>query len=95
MLVPLGFDAQKLIDNYKTLIGAILKAKPVATKGSYLKSISISSTMGPGIKLDLEQELSKLFAIYEKLQLRSPGEVAEDQQKFQTLVQQFIASKND
>ncbi len=55
----------------------------------------VGARAGPGIELDLEQELSKLFAIYEKLQLRSPAEVAEDQQKFQALVRQFIASKND
>ncbi len=53
--VPLGkasFDKEKLEENYKVLIEAIVKAKPAAAKGTYLKSIVISSTMGPGIKIN-------------------------------------------
>ncbi len=53
--VPLGkasFGSQKLIENFQTLISAIIKAKPSAAKGQYLKSVSISSTMGPGIKIN-------------------------------------------
>lgn len=42
----------KLRENFMTLMGAIMKAKPAASKGIYLKSISLSSTMGPGIKVD-------------------------------------------
>jgi len=42
----------KLRENFMTLMGAIMKAKPAASKGIYLKSISVSSTMGPGIKVD-------------------------------------------
>ncbi|MBQ7668857.1 MAG: 50S ribosomal protein L1 [Clostridia bacterium] len=51
---PIGkasFGAEKLNDNFKTLINAVIKAKPSAAKGQYLKSISISSTMGPGIRI--------------------------------------------
>ncbi len=46
-----SFDDEKLIDNYKAILAAIMKAKPVKAKGTYLKNISISSSMGPGIKV--------------------------------------------
>ena len=51
---PIGkvsFGAEKLGDNLKSLMGAIIKAKPAAAKGHYLRTISISSTMGPGVKI--------------------------------------------
>ena len=48
----LSFDKDKLVDNVKTFMGALLRAKPPASKGTYLKKISITSTMGPGLKLD-------------------------------------------
>ncbi|MBM4129106.1 MAG: 50S ribosomal protein L1 [Nitrospira sp.] len=54
--VPIGkvsFDTQKLIENAKTLVDSILKAKPATSKGRYLKKISVSSTMGPGIRIDI------------------------------------------
>ena len=53
---PVGkasFTAEKLIDNARTLIDSVVKAKPAAAKGKYVRSISISSTMGPGVWLDL------------------------------------------
>ena len=43
---------EKLSENFNTLVGAIVKAKPAAAKGQYLKSIAVSSTMGPGVKLN-------------------------------------------
>jgi large subunit ribosomal protein L1 len=52
---PIGkvsFDTEKLVDNFHTLLDAIIKAKPVAAKGQYLKSVVVSSTMGPGIKIN-------------------------------------------
>ncbi len=52
---PIGkvsFDLDKLGDNFRTLMEAIIKAKPVAAKGQYLKSVVVSSTMGPGIKVN-------------------------------------------
>ncbi|MDR0723734.1 MAG: 50S ribosomal protein L1 [Endomicrobium sp.] len=53
--IPVGkvsFDKEKLIDNIKTLLEVIIKAKPSSAKGQYIKSVSISSTMGPGIFVD-------------------------------------------
>ncbi len=53
--VPVGkasFEAEKIADNYKALMYAIVKAKPASAKGTYLKSVTISSTMGPGIRLN-------------------------------------------
>ena len=53
--VPVGkasFTEEKLADNFHTLMGAIVKAKPAAAKGQYLRSVTITSTMGPGIKLN-------------------------------------------
>ena len=53
--VPVGkasFTEEQLADNFHTLMGAIVKAKPAAAKGQYLKSVTITSTMGPGIKLN-------------------------------------------
>ena len=48
-----SFDANKLAENLNAFVGAILKVKPATVKGKYINSITISSTMGPGIKLDL------------------------------------------
>ena len=53
--VPIGkvsFGAEKLQDNFHTLMSAVIKAKPSAAKGQYLRSISVSTTMGPGIKIN-------------------------------------------
>tara|TARA_B100000029_G_scaffold273236_1_gene268014 strand:- start:3750 stop:4442 length:693 start_codon:yes stop_codon:yes gene_type:complete len=47
-----SFDKLKLIENCKTLMAAVVKAKPNSLKGVYLKKVTLSSTMGPGIKLD-------------------------------------------
>ena len=48
-----SFDDDKLVDNLNTFAQAILKVKPSTVKGAYVKNISISSTMGPGVKIDL------------------------------------------
>ena len=53
--VPIGkasFTEEQLTDNFQTLIDAVVKAKPSAAKGQYLKSVVIASTMGPGVKLN-------------------------------------------
>ncbi len=54
--VPIGkasFSEEQLADNFQTLIDAINKAKPSAAKGQYLRSVTIASTMGPGVKLNV------------------------------------------
>ncbi len=53
---PVGkvsFGPDKLLDNARTLIDSVIKAKPAAAKGKYVRSIALSSTMGPGIRVDL------------------------------------------
>src|SRR5467141_1183805 len=53
---PIGkvsFGPEKLLDNAKAIIDSVLKAKPPAAKGRYVKSIALSSTMGPGVRVDL------------------------------------------
>jgi len=57
--VPIGkasFDVAKIIGNAKTVLEAILKAKPAASKGIYMMSVSMSSSMGPGVTLDPSQK---------------------------------------
>jgi len=62
--LPVGkvsFDAQKLTDNVNVIIESILKAKPASAKGVYLKSITLSSTMGPGVLVDVSG-VAKVFS---------------------------------
>ena len=47
-----SFGKEKLLENYQALLDAIIKAKPAAAKGQYIKSISLASTMGPGVKVN-------------------------------------------
>ena len=52
---PIGkasFGAEKLTENFDTLMAAVIKAKPAAAKGQYLRSVSVASTMGPGVKIN-------------------------------------------
>lgn len=51
----LSFGSEKLIQNARSLIDAVVRAKPAAAKGRYVKSVSVSSTMGPGIRVDVAQ----------------------------------------
>ena len=54
--VPIGkasFTEEQLADNFQTLIDAVVKAKPAAAKGQYIKSLVVASTMGPGVKLNV------------------------------------------
>lgn len=53
--VPVGkvsFDNEKLVENFATMYDTMLKAKPAAAKGTYVKNVSVTSTMGPGVKVD-------------------------------------------
>ncbi len=57
---PIGkvsFGAEKLVENYNTLIAALIRAKPAAAKGQYIKSCVTSSTMGPGIKINVNKQM--------------------------------------
>jgi len=60
--VPVGkvsFEDAKLAENVRTVIGELHRAKPAAAKGTYWKSVTLSSTMGPGVRLDIQSELLK------------------------------------
>ena len=59
---PIGkksFGTEKLVENFKALMDALVKAKPAAAKGQYLKSVSVSATMGPGAKVNPAKVLDK------------------------------------
>ena len=59
-----SFGAQKLQENYEALMDAIVKAKPAAAKGQYVKSVSLASTMGPGVKINAKIQLTiKFFSV--------------------------------
>ncbi len=57
---PIGkvsFGTEKLRDNFHTLMDAVVKAKPSAAKGQYLRSVTVTSTMGPGVKINGQKVL--------------------------------------
>ena len=54
-----SFDEAKLVENVKAFVAAVLKAKPEGAKGSYMKKIAISSTMGPGVTIDVDAAASQ------------------------------------
>jgi large subunit ribosomal protein L1 len=60
--VPIGkasFDTDKLFENFNTLINALVKAKPAAAKGQYIRNIYVASTMGPGIQISPQKATAK------------------------------------
>lgn len=60
MHVPIGkasFSEEQLLDNFKTLTDAIMKAKPAAAKGAYIRKLSLSSTMGPGLRISVQDAI--------------------------------------
>jgi large subunit ribosomal protein L1 len=59
MLGKLSFAAEKLVDNIRAFLEAIIKAKPASAKGNYLKVAFLSSTMGPGLKIDLREMIKE------------------------------------
>lgn len=63
MHVPIGkvsFGEEQLVENFRALIDAVQKAKPAASKGTYLRKIALSSTMGPGLRIDLQDVQEEL-----------------------------------
>jgi len=54
-----SFDEAKLVENVRAFVGAVAKAKPSGAKGTYMKKVSISSTMGPGVSIDVENAVSE------------------------------------
>ena len=63
--LPLGkvsFEDEKLLENLATVVEAVIKAKPSGAKGQYIRSATLSTTMGPGIRLDLKPTLSMRLA---------------------------------
>ena len=62
---PIGkmsFDGAKLAENAQALLAAVVKAKPAAAKGKYVKKITLTSTMGPGIAIDLAEAEAAMAA---------------------------------
>ncbi len=53
MIGKVSFENSKLVDNYKTLVDSVVKAKPSTAKGTYIKNISLASSMGPGVRIAL------------------------------------------
>jgi large subunit ribosomal protein L1 len=56
--VPIGkasFGPEQLTDNARAVLSAVLRAKPASAKGNYVRGVTVSTTMGPGIKVDLSQ----------------------------------------
>jgi large subunit ribosomal protein L1 len=54
-----SFDIEKLLENYLTIVEVLIKAKPAVAKGQYMKNITVSSTMGPGVKISTIKPLGK------------------------------------
>ncbi|MGM8216199.1 50S ribosomal protein L1 [Bacillaceae bacterium W0354] len=60
--VPIGkvsFDDQKLVENFEAITDTLLKVKPQSSKGTYMKNVAISSTMGPGVRVDVSSYVKK------------------------------------
>ncbi|MGL4972127.1 MAG: 50S ribosomal protein L1 [Culicoidibacterales bacterium] len=56
--VPIGrvsFDTEKLVENFNTIYNTLLRAKPSAAKGTYMKNVAVSTTMGPGVRVTVEK----------------------------------------
>jgi len=54
-----SFDEAKLVENIRAFVGAVSKAKPAGSKGTYMKKIAISSTMGPGVSIDVDNAVAE------------------------------------
>jgi large subunit ribosomal protein L1 len=65
LIGKVSFDADKLTRNFRTIMDVIMKAKPASAKGTYVKSVVVSSTMGPGIKVSLQAASQSASADHE------------------------------
>ena len=54
-----SFDEAKLIENVRAFVGAVAKAKPSGSKGTYMKKVSLSSTMGPGVSVNVDSAVTE------------------------------------
>ena len=54
-----SFDESKLVENVRAFVGAVAKAKPAGAKGAYMKKVSLSSTMGPGVSIDVDNAVTE------------------------------------
>ncbi|NRB04479.1 MAG: 50S ribosomal protein L1 [Rhodobacteraceae bacterium] len=54
-----SFDEAKLVENIRAFVGAVAKAKPAGAKGAYMKKVSLSSTMGPGVSIDVDNAVTE------------------------------------
>lgn len=54
-----SFDEAKLAENIRAFVGAVVKAKPTGAKGTYVKKVAVSSTMGPGVTINVEDAVSE------------------------------------
>ncbi|MEM6374097.1 MAG: 50S ribosomal protein L1, partial [Pseudomonadota bacterium] len=54
-----SFDEAKLIENVRAFVGAVAKAKPSGSKGTYMKKVSLSSTMGPGVSVNVDSAVAE------------------------------------
>ncbi len=54
-----SFDEAKLVENIRAFVGAVAKAKPAGSKGTYMKKIALSSTMGPGVSVDIDNAVAE------------------------------------
>jgi large subunit ribosomal protein L1 len=55
----LSFDEAKLVENVRAFVGAVSKAKPTGSKGAYMKKIALSSTMGPGVTVEVDNAVTE------------------------------------
>jgi large subunit ribosomal protein L1 len=54
-----SFDDQKLAENIRAFVGAVSRAKPTGAKGTYMKKVSLSSTMGPGVSVSVDSAMTE------------------------------------
>ena len=79
MHLPIGkksFDERQLLENYATLIEEIVRVKPPAAKGRYIRTITLTTTMGPGVRVDTTRTRGITEELGESADAESPREAA-------------------